>query len=97
MYDFIFWVTDAVVMAPISDVKSSNGGLTNAAILSVPDMSEQRQWWQLEEVSGQLSSWVKDQKLYSLLEEGVWFCWQGQAIFIFLSLWWILIDYIFAF
>lgn len=60
MYDFIFWVTDAVVMAPISDVKSSNGGLTNAAILSVPDMSEQRQWWQLEEVSGQLSSWVRD-------------------------------------
>lgn len=97
MYDFIFWVTDAVVMAPISDVKSSNGGLTNAAILSVPDMSEQRQWWQLEEVSGQLSSWVRDQKLYSLLGEGVWFCWQGQAIFIFLSLWWILIDYIFAF
>lgn len=97
MYDFIFGVTDAVVMAPISDVKSSNGGLTNAAILSVPDMSEQRQWWQLEEVSGQLSSWVRDQKLYSLLGEGVWFCWQGQAIFIFLSLWWILIDYIFAF
>lgn len=78
MYDFIFWVTDAVVMAPISDVKSSNGGLTNAAILSVPDMSEQRQWWQLEEVSGQLSSWVRDQKLYSLLGEGVWFVDRGK-------------------
>lgn len=78
MYDFIFWVTDAVVMAPISDVKSSNGGLTNAAILSVPDMSEQRQWWQLEEVSGRLSSWVRDQKLYSLLGEGVWFVDRGK-------------------
>lgn len=64
MYDFIFLVTDAVVMAPISDVKSSNGGLTNAAILSVPDMSEQRQWWQLEEVSGQLEIRVKGRRLF---------------------------------
>lgn len=58
---------DAVVMAPISDVKSSNGGLTNAAILSVPDMSEQRQWWQLEELTNNML--LQAQQLKSMIEQ----------------------------
>ena len=53
-------------MAPITDVKSANGGLTNAAILSVPDMSEQRQWWQLEEVRGHLYSSIKPRDIYRI-------------------------------
>ena len=58
--------SDAVVMAPITDVKSANGGLTNAAMLSVPDMSEQRQWWQLEEVRGHLYSSIKPHDIYRI-------------------------------
>lgn len=62
-----FLTGDAVVMAPISDVKSSNGGLTNAAILSVPDMSEQRQWWQLEELANNML--LQAQQLKSMIEQ----------------------------
>lgn len=36
-------------------------------------------------------------KIIFLVGGGGVVCWQGQAIFIFLSLWWILIDYFFAF
>nr|XP_022287766.1 uncharacterized protein LOC111100323 [Crassostrea virginica] len=58
---------DAVVMAPITDVKSANGGLTNAAILSVPDMSEQRQWWQLEELANNML--LQAQQLKAMIEQ----------------------------